>query len=635
MIEYNYSSNPYYHKATDYVEQPGYLNWTYLQKMCKSVIGYYATQLQPVDVTPQLLSFQPGESGLMINGSGLPRCQYAIDLCTNVVAPVWVALGTNTASATDGTFAILDAQAGNRSSGFYRARFVAGYVGGGGTAPQITTQPLNRVVDTGEAVSFTLSAAGDAPLTYQWRLNGSPIAGATTNIYTIPSAQSGNAGDYSAVVANFSGSKTSSIVSLTVYPPQTLAFADDLDTDTAANWTVSKSSTDTRCTFNYDYAADGIPSAPHSTGGTTRGVKFEANMANGAIAALSMSPIGQSFSGDYRLRFDMWINANGEFPLGGTGSSQYITAGVGTTGGHVQWTGTGAVDGYWFAVNGEGQAGDTSATSDYGAYSGKTVQTAGSGVYYAGTDSNSRGNLNAYYTTAFPAGQTAPALQQTNYPQQTGALEGGAVGFAWRDVIIAKRGNIVEWSIDGVKLAAFTSASVTASNVFVGYWDPFTSVSDNAALSFGLVDNVRVELFTNSTPPADIIMDNPAATVMGAWTNGTSSTDKYGADYIFRSSGTGTNYVEYRPNLQASGNYSVYEWHPAGSNRPTDAPIEIGYAGGTQTVTINQQINGGTWVLLGTFSFSAGTSGYVRIKDNFTTVGKVVMADAVKFVYVP
>ena len=93
--------------------------------------------------------------------------------------------------------------------------------------------------------------------------------------------------------------------------------------------------------------------------------------------------------------------------------------------------------------------------------------------------------------------------------------------------------------------------------------------------------------------------------------------------------------MEYRPNLQASGNYSVYEWHPAGSNRPTDAPIEIGYAGGTQTVTINQQVNGGTWVLLGTFSFSAGTSGYVRIKDNFTTVGKVVMADAVKFVYVP
>ena len=51
-------------------------------------------------------------------------------------------------------------------------------------------------------------------------------------------------------------------------------------------------------------------------------------------------------------------------------------------------------------------------------------------------------------------------------------------------------------------------------------------------------------------------------------------------------------------------------------------------------MTIDQQVNGGQWNLLGTFGFSAGTAGYVRIKDNFTT-GTVVMADAIKFVYVP
>jgi hypothetical protein len=532
---------------------------------------------------------------------------------------------------------MFDAQAGNRPSGFYRARFVAGYVGGGGVAPQITTQPLSRVADMGAAVSFVIVASGDAPLSYQWRLNGSAIPDATTNPYTIPAAQSTNAGDYSVVVANSSGSTTSRVVSLTVYAPQTVMFTDSLDSDTSANWAVSQSSADTRVTFNYDYAADGIPSAPHSTGGTTRGVKFEANMANGVAAALSMSPVGRSFAGDYRLHFDMWINANGPFPVGGTGSSQYITAGLGTAGDRVQWTGTGsAADGYWFSVNGEGQAGDTSTgTSDYNAYVSTTVQTVGSAVYSAGTDSNARGNRNPYYTTAFPAGQTAPLLQQSTYPlQQTGALEGGAVGFAWRDVIVAKRGNIIEWSIDGVKLAAFTSATVTASNIFVGYWDPFTSLSDNPAMSFGLVDNLRVEVSTNTAPPADIIMDNPAATAEGDWATGIMATDKYGDDYRHNGPGTGAEYVEYRPNLQASGNYSIYEWHSVGTNRTTDAPIEIGYNGGTQTVRINQQANGGTWVLLGTYNFSAGTTGYVRIKDNFTT-GSVVIADAVKFVYVP
>jgi hypothetical protein len=121
---------------------------------------------------------------------------------------------------------------------------------------------------------------------------------------------------------------------------------------------------------------------------------------------------------------------------------------------------------------------------------------------------------------------------------------------------------------------------------------------------------------------------------MGTWTNGVSSTDKYGADYFYAFAGTGAGYVEYRPNLQASGNYQVYEWHPQGTNRTKDAPIAITHNGGTQTVTIDQQVGGGQWNLLGTFSFSAGTAGYVRIKDNFTT-GIVVMADAIKFVYVP
>ena len=53
---------------------------------------------------------------------------------------------------------------------------------------------------------------------------------------------------------------------------------------------------------------------------------------------------------------------------------------------------------------------------------------------------------------------------------------------------------MIEWSIDGVKLATVTNATLTASNVFVGYWDPFTSLSDNDALSFGVVDSVRVEV---------------------------------------------------------------------------------------------------------------------------------------------
>lgn len=98
--------------------------------------------------------------------------------------------------------------------------------------------------------------------------------------------------------------------------------------------------------------------------------------------------------------------------------------------------------------------------------------------------------------------------------------------------------------------------------------------------------------------------------------------------------GTGEADVEFRPNLQRAGNYQVHGGHPQGANRTTDAPVDIGCLGGTNTFRVNQQIHGGLWLVLGTFPFAAGTTGFVRIKDNFTT-GSVVLADAVRFVYAP
>lgn len=297
---------------------------------------------------------------------------------------------------------------------------------------------------------------------------------------------------------------------ITVIPPRAVVFSDNFDMDTSANWAVNPSSPDSLVTFNYDYSADGIPAATHSQGGTTRGVKFEANLSGGVPAAVSISPIGQSFSGDHRLRFDMWLNVVGPFPGGGVGSTEHITAGVGTTGNHVQWTGAGNnSDGFWFAVDGEGGSSDiiTTTLPDFSALSGGTLHPAASGIYQAGTVSNSRGSGNTYYRGDFPGGQTAPLLQG----QSTNGLAVGTVGFAWRDVIISKEGNTVTWSIDGLKIATIGGVSFTGSNVFVGYWDFFASIAANRAFSFGLVDNVRVEAVTLPAVPLAIELINDAA----------------------------------------------------------------------------------------------------------------------------
>ena len=91
--------------------------------------------------------------------------------------------------------------------------------GGGGTGvgPSITTEPANQSVTAGQTATFSVTASGTAPLSYQWRRNGTNISGATSASYTTPAATSGDNGAlFSVVVTNSAGSVTSSNATLTV-----------------------------------------------------------------------------------------------------------------------------------------------------------------------------------------------------------------------------------------------------------------------------------------------------------------------------------------------------------------------------------------------------------------------------------
>lgn len=95
--------------------------------------------------------------------------------------------------------------------------------GGGGSAtastdtpPTIGTQPASLSVAVGAAASFSVTASGTAPLTYQWRKGGSAISGATSASYSIAAVASTDAGSFDVVVSNSAGSATSSVATLTV-----------------------------------------------------------------------------------------------------------------------------------------------------------------------------------------------------------------------------------------------------------------------------------------------------------------------------------------------------------------------------------------------------------------------------------
>jgi len=84
-------------------------------------------------------------------------------------------------------------------------------------APSVTTQPANQTVTAGQTASFSVIATGTAPLTYQWKKNGTAISGATAATYTTPATTTSDSGaQFTATVTNSAGNVTSNSATLTV-----------------------------------------------------------------------------------------------------------------------------------------------------------------------------------------------------------------------------------------------------------------------------------------------------------------------------------------------------------------------------------------------------------------------------------
>lgn len=89
--------------------------------------------------------------------------------------------------------------------------------------PVISTPPADRTVSEGTPVTFSVTLEnGDDATTYQWRRNGTPVAGATAATLTFPNAHSADAGAYTVEIRNTLGAVTTDAAQLTVLPVSAL-----------------------------------------------------------------------------------------------------------------------------------------------------------------------------------------------------------------------------------------------------------------------------------------------------------------------------------------------------------------------------------------------------------------------------
>jgi hypothetical protein len=184
-------------------------------------------------------------------------------------------------------------------------------------APSITTQPANVTVAAGATASFSVVAAGTAPLSYQWQMNNANIMGApNAPSYTTPTLSTANSGATIRVVVSngvnppaTSNSATLTVNAVSVAPSITTQPVNvTVTAGQAATFTVVASGTPTP-TYQWQNVVNnnatniaGATSANYAIASTTTGesgMQFQVVVSNSAgsqtssVVTLTVNPSQQ------------------------------------------------------------------------------------------------------------------------------------------------------------------------------------------------------------------------------------------------------------------------------------------------------------------------------------------------------
>jgi GH25 family lysozyme M1 (1,4-beta-N-acetylmuramidase) len=375
--------------------------------------------------------------------------------------------------------------------------------------PVIIGQPLSRTVRVGNNATFSVAVAvsSSTPLSYQWRFNGMNIAGATTTVYTQLDAQLTNTGNYTVVITNAAGSVTSSVAALTVNPPPPVVppvvlYQENFDAYASPSVVSSPATTngfkllfgaasgpvDFTARFGFDYSTVTIPavipSAPHSSGGTTKGLYLTVNKdATPAVAAVNLYPVSQVFTGNFALKFDLWINYSNI-----AASTEHALFGINHSGNVTNRVGQLTSDGLFFAMDGDGGVSASTTLRDFALFRGggpaaiPVLLTTGNTVFgpqpLLGANFDS---ADAGFSALFPS----KALS-------TFTTASGSAGNGWVSVEVLQATNVITWLLNDTMVAQYTNTSLyTNGNILIGYNDAFASIG--GADNFAVFDNIRVE----------------------------------------------------------------------------------------------------------------------------------------------
>ena len=355
-------------------------------------------------------------------------------------------------------------------------------------APSITSQPASQTVTAGQTASFSVAARGTAPLSYQWRKNGTNISGATSSSYTTPATATTDSGStFSVVVTNSAGSATSNNATLTVNAAavapsitaqpasQTVTAGQTATFSVSANGTAPLSYQWRRNGTNISGATSSSYTTP-ATATTDSGSTFSVVVTNSAGSATSNNAV-------------LNVNAAAVAPsITAQPGNQSVTAGQTATF-SVSATGTAPMS-YQWRKNGTSISGATASS-----YTTPATSMTDSGSTFSVSISNSAGSVTSNNAT-LTVNQAAPiAPSIATQPASQTVTVGQTATFS---VLATGTGPLsYQWRMNGTNVSGANGSSYTTSATTTGMsGSAYSVVVSNSA---GSVTSGNAMLTVNSS----------------------------------------------------------------------------------------------------------------------------------------
>jgi hypothetical protein len=349
--------------------------------------------------------------------------------------------------------------------------------------PQITVQPPATVDEvSGSSVTFSVTAAGSAPLTYQWTESGSPlvngptgsgsaISGAKSGSLTISNLSASDSGAYAVIVSNeFGASVTSSNVVLTVSdpviinppPPETVNYQG------TASFTVAAAGSGP---FTYQWLVNGSPLAngpdPLGSGATVSGATNQTL----SLAGVTYVDSGSGYSatvynhlGNYVTSSSATLTVNDPYIVSQPSPAAQFKQTGGATSIRVVANGSPSVSYQW----NQGATALTDGTTGSTAISGSQSST----LTISGVTSNDTGSYDVVISgpggSAFNVTSAAAVLTVqdpvaiTTPPRSLADRVGEHVGFV---AVAAGTSPGYQWEFDDAPIVGATNSALSVANI--------------------------------------------------------------------------------------------------------------------------------------------------------------------------